>query len=74
MAQHEETVQTPEEIKAEKHLVQKVDLMILPILTIIFFLASLVYIDLLELYISHYVGVLDDHRIVATSQMPTPRA
>ena len=74
LTQHEETVQTLEEIKAEKHIVLRVDLMILPILTITFFLASLAGIDLLELHISHYVGVLNDHRTVAMSQMPTPRA
>jgi hypothetical protein len=63
LAQREEAVQTPEEIKAEKRFVLKVDLINLPILIV-----------MLELYISHYVGVLNDHRTVATSQMPTPRA
>jgi hypothetical protein len=39
LAQHEETVQTLEEIKAEKRLVLKVDLMIPPILIITFGIA-----------------------------------
>ena len=49
LAQHEESVKTLEEIKAEKRFVLKVDLMILPILIIMFFLASLVRTGLLEL-------------------------
>ena len=46
LAQHEEAVKTPEEIKAEKRFVLKVDLMILPILILMFFLASLVRTDI----------------------------
>lgn len=39
---HLETTKTAEEIRAEKHLVMKIDLMILPLLSLSLFLASLV--------------------------------
>lgn len=39
---HEETVLTPEERMAEKKFIRKVDLTILPLITIMYFLASLV--------------------------------
>jgi hypothetical protein len=42
LAQHEEIFLTPEEIKAERRFVRKIDFLILPLLTIMFFLASLV--------------------------------
>ena len=42
LAAHTEAFQTREEIKAEKHFVLKVDLMILPLLVLSVFLASLV--------------------------------
>ena len=60
LAQHEESVKTPEEIRAEKRFVLKVDLMILPILIIMFFLASLVRTDSLELDLC---GVINKLRV-----------
>jgi hypothetical protein len=42
LALHEEVPRTPEEEKAEKRFVLKIDLLILPLLIIMFFLASLV--------------------------------
>lgn len=39
---HLETSKTPEEIRAEKRLVMKIDLLILPMLALSLFLASLV--------------------------------
>jgi hypothetical protein len=42
LAQHEEIFLTAEEIKAERKFVLKIDLLILPLLIIMFFLASLV--------------------------------
>jgi hypothetical protein len=42
LAYHEETPKTPEEAKAERNLVRKIDFIILPILASMYFLASLV--------------------------------
>jgi hypothetical protein len=42
LALHQETPKTPEEERAERLFVLKIDLLILPLLTITFFLASLV--------------------------------
>jgi hypothetical protein len=58
LAHHEESVKTSEEIKAEKRFVLKVDLMILPILILVFFLASFICIELSELDACHFISVL----------------
>ena len=44
LARHLETVKTPEEEAAEKRYMRKIDLIILPLLTSMFFLASMVRI------------------------------
>ena len=45
-----ESLKTPEEIKAEKRFVRKIDFMILPLLAISLFLASLVRTALLSVF------------------------
>ena len=45
-----ESLKTPEEIKAEKRFVRKIDFMILPLLAISLFLASLVSTALLPVF------------------------
>ena len=71
LAQHMENPQTAEEIKAEKRFVLKVDLMILPLLVLSVFLASLVRTFYFTLTQRLFTDNLCVPRIAATLAMRT---
>ena len=68
LAQHLETARTPEDIRVERRYLLKVDFMILPILALTLFLASLVFNKSFSLTSTFADGL---NRIVATQHTLT---